>query len=110
MILKNIAEPNHNDAQQNLRSPTPMTKAILTTSKEASAILKLIQKHGQITVRHVARGIAAFTRAGGTESILFCISILPYIGFLTGLAGMIVLLCFYKSAKDGAIAMLEQGK
>ena len=47
---------------------------------------------------------------GMTASILFCISILPYIGFLTGLAGMIVLLCFYKSAKDGAIAMLEQGK
>jgi len=36
MILKNIAEPNHGDAQQNLHSPTPMTKTILTISKESS--------------------------------------------------------------------------
>jgi hypothetical protein len=34
--LDNIAEPNHGDAQQNVHSPTPMTKAILTIFKEPS--------------------------------------------------------------------------
>jgi hypothetical protein len=34
--LENIAEPNHNNAQQNLRFPMPMTGTILTIFKEPS--------------------------------------------------------------------------
>jgi len=41
--------------------------------------------------------------------ILFLCCMIPYLGLLTGIPTIIVWIFFFKSVKDGAIALLEQG-
>ena len=49
-------------------------------------------------------------KLGLIACILVLCSAIPYLGVLVGIAAVVVMILFFKSVKDGAIMMLEQGQ